>query len=251
MKFIHISDLHFHGTDEKNSEVTKTLGNLNKNYSSHCIIVTGDIVDDGNKEQYILAFEALQHFKKRIFICPGNHDFGTAGNFYERKKAESFDEYLMTPLQQNGTFSDDNLPVVSIIRENNDHVMLIALDTNLETMDPTDFACGNVGDKQLKALKDILSDSSNATFTKILFFHHHPFIRSDFTMELKDASKLMEVIKNKVNVVLFGHKHDSDMWRSKYGIEFILASNNSPGKGSAREITIENKNITVNEVPID
>jgi hypothetical protein len=75
---------------------------------------------------------------------------------------------------------------------------------------------------------------------KVLFFHHHPFVRNDPFMELKDAKKLARVVYNKVDVILFGHKHVMKKWENRWGTQYILASDNSPEKSKAGEITIKN-----------
>jgi len=97
MKFIHISDLHFHRHESDNEAATSLLQFINQNYPDHKLIVTGDIVDDGDEEQFKRAYEALEPFKGRIYISPGNHDFGAAGNFYSRERAERFDSMLSIP----------------------------------------------------------------------------------------------------------------------------------------------------------
>jgi len=250
MKFIHISDLHFHSRKRDNKEAIEILEFIDQNYSTHYLIVTGDIADDGHEKQYQQAFTALKPFKGRIFICPGNHDFGAVGNFYSQERAERFDRFLSIPLEQGGTFTGDTTPVVNIVKERNEQVMLIALDTNLETEHPFDFACGEIGDRQLAAVNNILSNPETSDIIKILFFHHHPFMHGNAFMELVDARKLMRIIYYKVNVLLFGHKHVSDSWEINNGIQYILASDNSPGKKYAREIIISKKVIKVNNVKI-
>ena len=251
MKFIHISDLHFHRHVSDNEAATSMLQFINQNYPDHKLMVTGDIVDDGDEEQFDRAYEALEPFKGRIFICPGNHDFGAAGNFYSRERAERFDSKLSIPLQQSGTFTGDDTPVVNLLMDEFDKVMLIALDTNLETEHPFDFACGQVGERQLSFLKTILTDPALGDRTKLLFFHHHPFIHNDPYMELIDARELMRTIYNLVDVVCFGHKHVSKSWQNINGIKYILAADNSPGKDWAREINIMNKVITVTDIKIN
>lgn len=248
MKFIHISDLHFHRSRNDNQDAVILLENLEKLYPDHYFIVTGDIVDDGHERQYELAYEALAPFKGRIFIAPGNHDYGVAGNFYSLERAERFDRYLSEPLEQGGTFTGDNTPVVNIVKDDTDQVMLIALDTNLETNHPFDFACGEVGDIQLGALDTILSNPFRNDFVRILFFHHHPFEHNNPFMELKDAFPVMRTIYMRVDIVLFGHKHVSDSWENINGIRYILASDNSPGKNFVREIVVDHKNIAINNV---
>ncbi len=183
MKFIHLSDLHLHTHDEDNVGAIATLDYVKATYPDHKLIITGDITDDGIEEQYKVAIKALEPCNGRVYICPGNHDFGAAGNFYSRERAERFDRMLSVPLKQGGTFTGDPTPVVNIVRDGSTEVMLIALDTNLETDNPFDFACGEVGSAQLAALNTILNSPSSTAIKKILFFHHHPFMHGNPFME--------------------------------------------------------------------
>ena len=250
MKFLHISDLHFHRDQNDNTEAIHVLETIKHRYPNHMLIVTGDITDDGHELQYENAFKALEPFKGGVFIAPGNHDFGAAGTFYSYERALRFDEMLSKPLKQGGTFTGDATPVVNIVGEPGKQVMLIALDTNLETDHPFDFACGEVGKTQLSFLETLLNASTSKKMQKILFFHHHPFVRNDPFMEMIDARQLMRVIFYKVDVVLFGHKHVSGKWKKVHGIQYILASDNTPGKDYAREISITDLKIEVNDVDI-
>ncbi len=251
MKFIHVSDLHFHRRQKDNKKANATLKTIKAKYPEHRLIVTGDVVDDGDSAQFANAFKALKPFQEKgVFIAPGNHDFGAAGNFYSRERAIRFDEMLSTPLQQGGTFTGDNTPVVNVVEQGVDRVMLIALDTNLETVHPFDFACGEVGNEQLSALNSILSDPLTVEMTKVLFFHHHPFMHNNPFMELKDARELMRTVYCRVDALLFGHRHVSEQWRNLNNISYVLASDDSPGKDWAREISIVEKKVTVKDVSI-
>jgi predicted phosphodiesterase len=249
MKFLHLSDLHFHRNREDNKEIEATLNSINDKYPNHSIIVTGDIVDDGHEQQYENALKQLEKFQNRIYISPGNHDFGAAGNFYSHERAKRFDEMLSIPLKQGGTFFSENKPVVNIVEEGNDKIMLIALDTNLETHHPFDFACGEIGENQLTALSIIL-DSKPQGMETILFFHHHPFMHNNPFMELKDAKDLIQTIYSKVDIILFGHKHEMKKWDNVWGTKYILASDNSPSKKKACEVTITNGKISMKYVNI-
>lgn len=251
MKFIHLSDLHFHRSNADNKEALAVLNYVKEKYPKHYLIITGDITDDGHEQQYKNALKALLPFKGRVFICPGNHDFGAAGNFYSYERALRFDKILSVELSQGGTFTGDNTPVVNCMTQGGDHVMLIGLDSNLETYHAFDFACGEVGDVQMDALNTILCDPQIRDMTKILFLHHHPFIHNNPFMELKDAQQLIRTIYTRVDVVLFGHKHESRMWQNVCGVQYVLAADNAPGKKYAREIDVAKGKITVKDVVIE
>jgi 3',5'-cyclic AMP phosphodiesterase CpdA len=249
MKFIHLSDLHIHTNQIDNTDVSATLKFISENYQNHHLIITGDITDDGSIEQYANAYMLLKPFKDRIFICPGNHDFGAAGNFYSYERAVRFDEILSKQLNQGGTFTGDSTPVVNVLREGDTEIMLIALDSNLETSHPFDFACGEIGEFQLSALNSILATTPKQ-IVKILFFHHHPFMVNDPFMELKDADRLARAVYGRVDIVLFGHKHEMKQWENRWGTKYILASDNSSGKQFAKEVTINKSGVLVTSIPI-
>jgi hypothetical protein len=86
--------------------------------------------------------------------------------------------------------------------------------------------------------------------TKFLLFHHHPFMRNDPFMELRDARKLWPIVYGRLDVMLFGHRHVSEMWADKGGVRFVLAADNSPGKAYAREVSVSQGDITVRDIPI-
>jgi 3',5'-cyclic AMP phosphodiesterase CpdA len=251
MKFIHLSDLHIHTRQNDNQDAFSLLRFVSKAYPDHRLIITGDIADDGTIEQFENAYELFKPFVGKVFICPGNHDFGAAGNFYSYERAVHFDDILAKPLSQGGTFKGDSTPVVNILKDDNREMMLIALDSNLETEQPFDFACGEIGESQLNALNTILSTVQNAGMVKVLFVHHHPFVRNNPFMELIDAKALAKTIYNRVDLVLFGHKHEMGEWKNRYGAKYVLASDNSPGKDyAAKEITIDQEGVSVNAIPI-
>jgi 3',5'-cyclic AMP phosphodiesterase CpdA len=250
MKFIHVSDLHYHRNQAKNREANSLLKFVADRYPTHNLIVTGDITDDGHEKQYENAGKALERFKGRVFVVPGNHDFGAVGSFYSRERAERFDQFLSSPLDQGGTFFGPNPPVVNVVEGSGQEVMLIALDTNLETDHPWDFACGRVGEPQLAALDTVLCTETARTAFKILFFHHHPFMHNNPFMELQDAAQLWRTIFARVHVVAFGHKHVYGTWQQRNGVPWIIASDDSPGKKYAHEITVAKSGVTVRDVPI-
>jgi 3',5'-cyclic AMP phosphodiesterase CpdA len=250
MKFIHISDLHFHRSKIDNKDTMKLLKFIARNYPEHYLIVTGDITDDGDAEQYDQAFDELSAFAGRIFVCPGNHDFGAAGFMYERERARLFDSKLSIPLGQKGIFDSSIQLVTNIIKKAGVQVLLIAIDSNFKTETPFDFNCGEIGKNQLSALDVLLGDPANENITKLLFFHHHPFANNDRFLELKDARELWRVVYERIDVMLFGHRHYSNMWVDIMGVRFVLKADNAPGKDYAREVSVTRHGIAVRNIPI-
>jgi 3',5'-cyclic AMP phosphodiesterase CpdA len=185
----------------------------------------------------------LAPFSGRIFICPGNHDYGAQGTVYNPECASRFDDFFSSRFAQGGTFAGKAKPVVNLVRDGETKIVFIALDSNLETLDPFDFACGEIGRYQLKELDRILSAPEYSGAAKVLFFHHHLFIHNNPFMELVDAKALAKVAYRRVDLVLFGHKHEMREWKSVLGIDYVLASDNSPGKGFVKEITINDHGI--------
>ncbi|PIE31577.1 hypothetical protein CSA56_17900 [candidate division KSB3 bacterium] len=251
MKFIHLSDLHFRSHREDNQAALETLDTIQERYPEHKLIITGDIVDDGHEAQYREALTALRPFEGRLFLCPGNHDYGLKGNLYSRERAERFDKWLSIPLKQGGIFAGDNVPLLHFLKEDESQVLLVALDTNIESRSPFDFACGRVGRKQLDALDRLLSDPAIAHMVMVIFFHHHPFLHTDRFKKLLDARDLARILYGRVHLVLFGHHHVSKMWSNTLGIPYILASDNSPGQTTAREITVSRQKIFIQDITIE
>ena len=245
MKFLHISDMHFHRHDKDNKATKKLLKYVHQNYPHHYLVITGDITDDGAEEQYGIAHNALKMFEWRLYPSPGNHDAGKAGNLYQRKRLKRFDRWFNTK------FIGLNKPKVDKIVIGNTIVALIGLDSNRETWWPGDWARGRIGIYQRWCLKRELK--RNADAVRMVYFHHHLFIRhilNKIFLQMTDANKLMEILAGNCEVVMFGHKHHQERWQNHKGIPHVLAAGAMSEEETAWEITIEERDISVKKVPI-
>jgi 3',5'-cyclic AMP phosphodiesterase CpdA len=242
MKILHISDTHFHAI-ANNDALLRRFTYIQSNYPDHKIIITGDVTDDGTEEQYGIASRVLKPFKDRLFFCPGNHDYGILGNFYNEEAARRFDEFAKA-FNEGGFI--DKVPLVFML----ENVQIILLNSNLETENPLDFACGQIGKGQLKILRKILKENLPEGSVRIICLHHHPFIHSDPTMKLLDAKDFVRAIRGKIDILLFGHKHKQAQWLNKIGCKFVLASGALFEESTAKEITIDGIGISVASVPI-
>jgi UDP-2,3-diacylglucosamine pyrophosphatase LpxH len=233
MQFLHVSDLHVASNQVANSDIKRRLEYMRTQYGSHKLIVTGDIIDNEGEtwdsdpspaptehrgpmdwarmelptatdKHLVIAKNAMMQAKQMlkpfessgVYLCPGNHDFGLWGNFYDRKYAQEFDRQLMRGITQNGMLNPvgaagENLPFIAMIDHDQNpdvKIVLYGLDSNLESPTPTDFACGEIGNVQLTALDYKLSTTNflsmyfptifgnqNIKLVKIVFLHHHPW----------------------------------------------------------------------------
>ncbi len=241
MKLLHISDLHYHHDDFNNVEIYKRIEVL-KAYPDHWKIVTGDITDDGRGDQYEKALTSLSSLE-RVIVVPGNHDYGAFGSIYDESDARLFDVFANC-FNQRPFF--DKIP--GVIRIEN--VLFIMLNSCLKTEDIFDFACGDIGREQLQRLTTILDDPENKNFVKVVALHHHPFYTSDPTMKLLDADRLARTIYKKVDLLIFGHKHENGKWKDKVGCRHILAADALFESKSVWEIDIEGNEISIRAIRI-
>ena len=251
IQLLHLSDLHIHESHKDNASLFKRLAFIRENYLQHHRVITGDETDDGSDKQYKIANRLLLSFVS--YICPGNHDYGYAGNLFEKKRARRFDDYLLQTRPYSGRWS---MPVMDTIST---EAVLIGLDSNLMTRRPWDFACGKIGLWQRYWLKRILRWHANKV--RIVYFHHHPFDRTPW-MGMKDAKPLMKVLQGNCELVLFGHKHQPGMWVNEHGVALngeyhvgrgltcFIAAGKLDERDTVTEIAIEDRNIRLREVPV-
>lgn len=201
-KIIHLSDLHVGHRDcgEKFRLIVSRIVQTMQPASDYVIVITGDLVENAyHNEQRQEALQAIAQLKQHqytVLVAPGNHDYGT-GAWANPKFVDTFKHAFYG----NTTVSFPKTDVV-------DGVLFIALDSNAEELNWYDrmFAEGELGRAQLNRLEQILADAAYSSMKKVVYMHHHP-IDKLMWHQLKDAKKLMSVIENKVDVLLFGHLH--------------------------------------------
>jgi hypothetical protein len=100
-------------------------------------------------------------------------------------------------------------------------------------------AVGNFyGHERALRFDNILATQSTGV-VRVLSLHHHPFIVNDPFMDFKDAQALARAVYGRIDLILFGRKHTMNQWENLWGSKYVLASDNSPGKNFAKEITID------------
>ncbi len=241
MKLLHLSDFHYHKDDSNNTAIYERVERL-RGYPDHWKIITGDITDDGRQDQYDKAYRSLS-LLNRVIVVPGNHDYGAFGSIYDESDARLFDVFANC-FNQRPFF--DKVP--GVIRIEN--MLFILLNSCLKTEDIFEFASGEIGREQLQRLTTILDEPENKDFVKVVALHHHPFIHSDPTMRLLDADRLARAVYKKVDLLLFGHKHEKGKWKDKVGCRHILAADALFESKSVWEIDIEGNEISIRAIRI-
>jgi 3',5'-cyclic AMP phosphodiesterase CpdA len=258
--FIQISDLHIHGKKKlENINCEKIVQHIVDKYEGAgdekpVVLITGDIVDDGQKKQYTSAVKLLKPLVEngfKVLPVPGNHDYGPCGNIYTEKSQAYFQQYILADLAENAEAADPGMtmeklfPIVTHLGD----AVFIGLDSVVgKEDDAMHFASGEVGPEQRERLVGLLTDPDVVLGRKIVvYFHHHPFYHTT-GLEMEDAAKVLRILANKAHFVCFGHKHASRIWSAENNIDWILASgkttkHNDQHNFQFREVAVrENEN---------
>lgn len=210
MRVVHVSDLHMRVGHE--DELRRALCAL----PGGMVLATGDVTNGGASRQ----FKMLEVAPLRMVTLPGNHDNGFLGIAYSPSHAARYRRFAER--RWHVDWSDP--PVVLVSKE----VSFVLLDSNLYTESPLDLARGAIGPRQLERLDSALSKLSRLGRPVVVGLHHHPFIHIDPTLKLKNSEELMDVLKDRVTVLLFGHRHVFEVWHDRYGIPLIVAGGKFP-----------------------
>lgn len=220
MRYIHLSDLHLGNKKATLGTVTvvKELIKDKEKLLPATIIITGDILDDWNGRCKIYSgpsgtlnikaidhaveiIETLRDIGFRVFICPGNHDYGDSGVDFEDEAVSSWYNHF-------GHLSEFEVRKESGSNDVHSVVMM----NSCKGFDKTFLAAGELGMKQIGAVDSFLKDNRHSVTHAILGLHHHPVEREwaydDMGMELNDAAEFRAMCEeNNVTIVFYGHKH--------------------------------------------
>lgn len=276
IEIFHVSDLHFGMDKKRTKEAQLLLRKIREKFGmeqggNRYLLVTGDITQHGWKRQYKKAAEALIPFRGNVCVVPGNHDYGFQGFGYAKRCAEYFDNNLAKELGISHHYIS-KIPFSEIIKDGEGNkVLLIGLNSCSMTPSPLDIAKGNIGEIQRNSLKEILSNRTYKAIPKIVFLHHIPHRRArgirGIGMSLKDYKKLMAIVRNRVDVLTFGHKgamSDPKLklrkktpipirevklrYGYKQGIRYYLDANQSVKEQACYRIKIEGNKVSARRV---
>ncbi len=247
MKIIHLSDTHI-GAGDNAARTDLVLDDLIRNPPddpARCAVVhTGDLIDAATPENRRAGKRRVDHLREagyRVVLCPGNHDYGDAVEV-NNEAAKAFKQEFASCIFPDGP---QDFPV---LHRPDDECVLIGLDSNAAELKFLQgfFAEGHLGAPQLDRLNRLLDADGLKGKKIILYLHHHPFYYGYSVMpdvgdrgllkhlaarltrpfrRMKDAYSLCQIIRDRVQALLFGHMHeglDCSDEGAKYGIPLAL-----------------------------
>ncbi len=234
-QIIHLSDLHLGYSDKESAAVKAITSHILGSFpASTVVLITGDLVQHGSKEEYaevrLTVLEPLRS-KFTVLTCPGNHDYSD-NVFGSSLSKESIESYLES--SEDGPFPHEHVV-------DGERTVLIGLDS----ADPDDragFMRGYIGCRQMASMSSILAKHGDKL--SVVYFHHHPFIWRWTMVMFGRASVLKAAATGCADIILFGHRHWSQEIRDRSGIPLILSS----GKSTKPRLFKKNLSFRVLEV---
>ena len=258
MKIIHISDTHIGAPHaaERLSSLIADIRRMTEGAEKWVVVHTGDLIDREAPEYHPTALELIRELQPDdgsarlpFLLVPGNHDYGRSWRI-DRDRAAAFREAFAEHI-----FGDQpaQFPVLHVM----DGCAFIGLDSSAAEFGILKglFAEGELGQDQLDRLNRLLDDPKLAGLYKVVYLHHHPFIdsyaiRPDIgdrhffsklyswygrgRLRLKDANSLLQILRDRVDLLLFGHKHyglDHRFEAQRYGLGMALDASSSTAQG--------------------
>lgn len=269
----HISDLHTEGgpigsTGNKKIKKLMTLiaNEIASTEGKTMLIITGDVVDSGDGNEYSQLYKLLKVIPEttKIRFVPGNHDVGGMfGTSFKNSAVRHFDD-LVDTFGQASEFSKKYAneypgysPSVEIFHNSDNEAVFRIIYLNTVCEDKSgDFATGTVGYYQTTKLKEALEQKFGGK--TVVCMHHKPVTPGIplFIMDLniEDRKTMRQFAEEyKIDAILYGHQNPSntipgDFIRRKDGEKCVLLNANSSVKdkffhrirtSAAGEISIE------------
>lgn len=186
LKLVHLSDLHCKaGAPFLLDKLQMAVDEVN-DLAPDLVVVTGDLTENGFKNEYEEAKRFLHQISAPKMIVPGNHDVKYTGHLI---------------------FQEVFGPLSSLLV--NDELALYCANTARPDKDEGRFSLD-----QMESLAKGFSKLENKV--KIVAMHHHPMPIPDTGLEratIEDAGDLLKILTELgVDLILCGHRHRPWMW---------------------------------------
>lgn len=234
MNIIHISDLHFgehHESVYLKSDLKKALTNLIEEVGKEdfVLVISGDITFKGSSNGFRAAKDFFNDIitdrsldRKRILVCPGNHDIIKN----EPQRFKTLNEFIYF-LRKDNILDFRNKNFVSCIL---DDVFFLLINTSYHL----DWEYGLVDEEIYSYIEDNKNRIDNCRY-KIAITHHHFLnqFKNDISAIRNSYPMLYALDTAEFNLILHGHQHAAQtMPIGKSRMQILSArSFNYPQKG--------------------
>ncbi|MEX1350449.1 MAG: metallophosphoesterase [Desulfobacterales bacterium] len=248
-KILQLSDLHVGKSKSESKNLKRIVKKVTESFSNVklTILLTGDIVHDGQKKQYKEVTKILKPLFKNenfdVWPVPGNHNYGWNGTHAQRKRFKYFKKAFYG-------LENVSYPHVKIDSFGNIYIGLNSMKAETGFWDGL-LADGELGSRQIHNVSGILnsvdelSPSERKRKKVVVHLHHHPFLYPDENWIeegiekighwLKDGEGLMKVIAGRIDILLFGHEHRHlNFFGTKICIDFRIPWILSCGKSTKK-----------------
>jgi 3',5'-cyclic AMP phosphodiesterase CpdA len=177
------------------------------------VAITGDIVNLGLREEYLLALDWLNRLgdPEQVSVVPGNHDA-----YVPLWKEPGIGRWnaFMTNDGESEHIHVSSRSGFPYLRRRGD-IALIGLSSAIPTM-PL-IAAGRLGGSQRQRLIRLLRQLRDEDLFRVILIHHPPLqLAGNWVRGLRDAAELKRIIRDYgAELVLHGHDHTHSVRRLK------------------------------------
>jgi len=228
---IHLSDLHIGLRKAEYERCARLFAYVTNKYPGSPVLITGDLVDSATEKQFRQMRGLLDQLAQSnpILAVPGNHDYAWKGNILRPDGWANWVKYLGSPLgwgeaevpwmdEEHEVKGVDGLGVWKM-----GQIVFFGVDSG-DPLDKQVSARGFISTKLASGLHTALDAYEGKT--RVVFLHHHPF-NEGFFMKLEGSPRLLKAIKERCELLLFGHNHEYGLWYNERGVDFTVASHKS------------------------
>lgn len=197
--------LHRH-VSHRREILSALLQDLQAMHMNHTVI-TGDLTHLGRPVEYSRALEFLHELgpPSDVTVVPGNHDAYIAANWQQTYAL--WTRYLSGDSDSvSGRGTQNRKPEFPMLRIRGQTALI-----GVSTARPSAplFATGQVGQRQLQKLENLLNESARQGLFRVVLIHHPPVSGVvQWRKRLKDAEDFRAVVKRcGAELILHGHVH--------------------------------------------
>ncbi|MFH1532781.1 MAG: metallophosphoesterase [Pseudomonadota bacterium] len=178
------------------------------------VAITGDLSNLALESEFERVFHLIKLLGgyDRVSVVPGNHDYYTGGAIAARRFEKFFHGFMYQGYSDLKTVF---YPYSKVLGD----VVLVGLNSACHTTPPMSY--GTLSAKQLDAADKILSSSRVRNLRKVVLLHHTLHRRpwhTEATTRLVNRESLLRVLmRNRVDLALYGHDHQGRMWELDEG----------------------------------